>query len=481
MPYPKNLDVARRIEQTVRDNGAIPATIAVINGIPTVGLGPNELEILAKNEGSAVRKATTRDLAHVCANKGHAATTVASTMKLASLAGINTFATGGIGGVHRGAEISMDVSADLLELGRTPVTVVCAGIKSILDIPKSLEVLETQGVPVVCYQTKHFPAFFTNESGINAPSIVQDAKEVAYMMKVNQELAIPAGMVVANPNPNPMNAADIENVIIHALQEAERQGISGAKVTPFLLSRIERLSEGKSLESNIALVLNNAKLASKIAIEYSKLSQNSQSNNEGISTNSGSLKEPVSVVTTVKQEVASSDDLAHAINSPTTVASAASTANITQPSSIDNVRESNDVVVVGGAVMDIIGKVTSQMSLNHTSNPGHVTSSAGGVGRNIADHLSRLGVHVGLSTVLGNDESGHSILNHSRSLAMDTSAVKIVNQETSVPSDGTSGNNEPEVIRPVTARYSAIHDNNGELVIGIADMSLFKLIDVPYI
>ncbi|KAJ1443031.1 hypothetical protein B484DRAFT_441751 [Ochromonadaceae sp. CCMP2298] len=250
MPYPRNLEVARQVEEAVRSCGAVPATIA-----------------------DSVLKASTRDLGDALARGLTAATTVAATMKLAHLAGIAVFATGGIGGVHRGSESTMDVSADLLELSRTPVTVVCAGIKSILDIPKSLEVLESNSVPVVSLSSPEFPAFYTNDSGVKSPLSLECTGEIACIMLQQRRLQLGASVLVAVPNPEPASAERIQSAINHALAGAKSEGIKGAAVTPYLLSKIQQLTEGASLDSNIALVLNNARVAAKIAVEYAALVQ----------------------------------------------------------------------------------------------------------------------------------------------------------------------------------------------------------------
>ena len=264
MPYPKNLEVAKLIEKTVRDSGAIPATVAIIEGIPKVGLDEKDLLILAS--GTNVLKASTRDIPLACALKSSAATTVASTMRLSSLAGIKFFATGGVGGVHRfGSEVTFDISADLIELSRTPVAVFCAGIKSILDIPKTLEVLETNNVPVVSYRCTDFPSFYTNNSGIKSPAVIYKTLDIAKMMKISTELGLPNGILIGIENPEPANADRINYAINFALNSANDQGIKGAAITPFLLSKIEKLTQGTSLESNIALVLNNAKIAACIS------------------------------------------------------------------------------------------------------------------------------------------------------------------------------------------------------------------------
>lgn len=270
MPYPKNVETALLVEETVRANGAVPATCAIIGGEPTVGLEPEKIEYLGKT-GLGVTKVSRRDMPIVTALGMDGATTVAGTMMLADMAGIKLFATGGIGGVHRGAETSMDISADLEELGKTPVAVVCAGVKSILDIGLTLEYLETKGVPVITYKSQDFPAFYTKKSGFKSPNTLNDPENIAKVIAANAELGRlsgrPNGMIIANPIPDEysMDEAEIGAVIADAVAEAERLGIKGKEITPYLLDRIQRLTKGRSLEANIALVLNNAALAAKIA------------------------------------------------------------------------------------------------------------------------------------------------------------------------------------------------------------------------
>ncbi len=265
MPFPTNVETARRVEAEVRSCGAVPATIAVIDGVVKVGLEPPELDDLARRRD--VAKLSRADFAVCLARGGTGATTVSATMIAAHHAGIRVFATGGIGGVHRGAERSFDISADLQELSQTPVTVVAAGAKAILDLPKTLEVLETLGVPVLCYQSDAFPAFWMRDSGLPAPVRVETPEEIASAHLMRSDLGLPGGQLVANPIPeaDALNGADILPVIEDALAEAERSGIAAKKVTPFLLDKIGTATQGAALQANIALVLNNARLASQIA------------------------------------------------------------------------------------------------------------------------------------------------------------------------------------------------------------------------
>jgi len=271
MPAPRNLETARAVEAAVRAGGAVPATIAVLDGRIRIGLDADDLERLAGER--EVAKVSRADLPAVLASGAAGSTTVAATMICAALAGIAVFATGGIGGVHRGAETSFDVSADLQELARTPVAVVCAGAKAILDLPKTLEVLETLGVPVIGYGTDDLPAFYSRESGLKVPLRRDAAAEIAAVMDCKWELGLGGGLVIANPIPAEAEipAEQIAAQIETALREAAGEGVQGKDVTPFLLSRLEALTGGASLEANVALVLNNARLAAEIAVAYAGL------------------------------------------------------------------------------------------------------------------------------------------------------------------------------------------------------------------
>ena len=271
MPYPKNVETALLVEQTIRDNGAVPATIAVIGGRLKAGLSHEEIEYLGKT-GRGVAKASRRDLPALVARGADGATTVTTTMIIAHMAGINVFATGGIGGVHRGAEVTMDISADLEELAQTPVMVVCAGAKSILDLGLTLEYLETKGVPVIGYGTDELPAFYTRKSGFGVDYRVDSPEELAAMFRAQRELNYKGGMLVTNPIPEQyaMDKEVIDKAIEQALAEAKEQHVHGKETTPFLLARVVELTGGDSLESNIKLVLNNATVAAKAAAELAK-------------------------------------------------------------------------------------------------------------------------------------------------------------------------------------------------------------------
>lgn len=267
MPWPDNLDVAKRVEATIRDRGAVPATIAVIAGVLHIGLSAQELEALA--QAKDVSKLSRADMAYCLATGGTGSTTVAATMIAAHQAGIEVFATGGVGGVHKGAELNFDISADLQELAQTPVTVIAAGPKAILDLPKTLEVLETLGVPVIAFGQPDLPAFWSRSSGLKAPLSAETPAQIAAAHKMRRALNVPGGQLIANPIPRDAEipAEILAPIIAQANAEAAAQGIASKSLTPFLLQRIFELTEGASLKANIALVLNNAQLAAKIAQE----------------------------------------------------------------------------------------------------------------------------------------------------------------------------------------------------------------------
>ena len=271
MPYPKNVQTAYAVEDEIRKNGAIPATIGIIDGEPVIGMSHEEIEQFGKRKG--VKKASRRDLPVIFANKEWGATTVAATMILANMAGIEVFVTGGVGGAHRGAENNFDISADLEELGKTNVTVVSAGVKAILDLNLTLEILETKGVPVLSYGTDEFADFYTRHSGIKMENVVNSPLEVAKIIKAKRENKLDGGILVANPIPeeDAMDSVIINNAIEKALKMADEANVKGKDITPFLLKTIVELTGGDSLESNIKLVLNNARLGAKIASELCKL------------------------------------------------------------------------------------------------------------------------------------------------------------------------------------------------------------------
>lgn len=272
MPYPQNVETALKVEEIIRQNGAVPATIAILGGWLKAGLSPAEIEYLGK-QGQKVTKASRRDLSVLVAQGADGATTVATTMMIAHMAGIKLFATGGIGGVHRGAETTMDISADLEELGQTDVMVVCAGAKAILDLKLTLEYLETKGVPVLGYQTQELPAFYTRTSGLKVDYQVDSPEMLAKILKTQHDLGLHGGILVTNPIPEQysMDADAINAVIDQAIAEAQEKGIHGKETTPFLLAKVKEITGGDSLEANIQLVFNNAKLAAQTAAAYAKL------------------------------------------------------------------------------------------------------------------------------------------------------------------------------------------------------------------
>ncbi|KAI3920456.1 hypothetical protein MKX01_000795 [Papaver californicum] len=272
MPYPQNLQTAKEVEAIVRENGAVPATIAILDGVPCIGLSNEQLERLA-SLGTKAQKTARRDIAHTVATGGNGATTVSATIFFASMVGIPVFVTGGIGGVHRHGEKTMDISSDLTELGRSPVAVISAGIKSILDIPRTLEYLETQGVTVASYKTHEFPAFFTETSGCQVPCRVDSPEDCARLIDANLKLGLGSGILIGVPIPKEHAASGrmIESAIQIALKEARDKNVSGNAETPFLLAKVNELTKGASLASNIALVKNNALVGASIAAVLSKL------------------------------------------------------------------------------------------------------------------------------------------------------------------------------------------------------------------
>ena len=271
MPYPQNVETALNVEKIIRENGAVPATIAIIGGRLKAGLTPEEIEYFGK-KGQAIHKASRRDIAMLCARGEDGATTVTTTMMIAHMAGIQIFATGGIGGVHRGAETTMDISADLEELGQTPVMVICAGAKSILDLGLTLEYLETKGVPVIGYGTEELPAFYTRQSGFSVDYRVDTPAELAAAFRASRDMGLKGGMLVTNPIPQEyaMPLDTINAAIDQAIAESREKGIHGKATTPFLLARVAELTGGDSLASNIRLVYNNAAVAAQTAVEFCK-------------------------------------------------------------------------------------------------------------------------------------------------------------------------------------------------------------------
>ncbi|KAJ3157569.1 hypothetical protein HDU86_003221 [Geranomyces michiganensis] len=431
MPYPQNLETALAVEEIVRAQGCVPATIAVLDGRVKVGLTPADLEKLART-GLDAKKTSRRDLALVVSQKLVGATTVSGTMVIAHKAGIKVFVTGGIGGVHRGGEQSMDVSADLTELGRTPVTVVCAGAKSILDIERTLEFLETQGVTVATYgDSPEFPAFYTPKSGHRAAANLTTPDACAALIKSNAELDLGSGMVIAVPIPAedaPKDAGRIEEVVVEAVNEAARTGVKGKDITPFLLDRVKKATGGESLTANIALVKNNARIGSRIA---AALAAQSSASSPPASASS-------SILPSQKPKFA-------------------------RP------------LIIGGTVLDISARFTGASSATGlptfgTSHPGPCTLTMGGVGRNVAEACYRTGGNPRFLSAVGADVAGDGLLKEMRDAGMDTAGIRRV--EGVVESTTTTGGDAATPKTLTTAIYNAFLRSDGDLLAAVADMRI---------
>ncbi|XP_035388171.1 pseudouridine-metabolizing bifunctional protein C1861.05 isoform X3 [Electrophorus electricus] len=415
MPYPRNLSTAKEVEAMVRAEGVTPATVAVLEGMVHVGLSEDELDFLACSKTAL--KVSRRDLPYVISKGLSGGTTVSGTMIAAHRAGIPVFVTGGIGGVHRDGENSLDVSADLSELGRTPIAVVSAGVKSILDIGRTLEFLETQGVCVATYgETKSFPAFFSRESGFTAPYNVLNAEEAADLIVGMLSLGLQSGLLLAVPIPVKHAAVgqQIEGAIQIAVAEARQKGITGKYVTPFILQRVSELTEGQSLQANIALIHNNAKVGSQIARALSERLQKTEYRAQGGSQ--------------IHEE--------------------------------KNQGSQSRTVVIGGVNVDFIAKGTKKKFLYGQTNPGSVFQSFGGVGRNVADCLSRLGHKPLFISAIGTDSHSDAVLNYCKH--MDTRAVRRL-----------------QGLR--TATYCAVITESGELNLGLGDMDIHSQIKEQYV
>ncbi|KAF9349717.1 hypothetical protein BGX26_012037 [Mortierella sp. AD094] len=435
MPYPQNFETAIEVEKVVRDNGAVPATIAIIDGQIQIGLSQDQIRDLAKLGRNAV-KASRRDLAVVMAKKQTGATTVSATMLLAHRAGISVFATGGIGGVHRGYETSMDASADLTELGRTPVAVVCAGVKSILDIGRTLEFLETQGVTVATYgQTLDFPAFFTRTSGFKSMLKIETPKEAAELIAANHAVDLQSGIVIAVPIPeaDAMNDMLVGEAIDVAIKESNEQGIFGKESTPFLLKRVNELTGGNSLKSNIALVKQNASVAAKIAKDLSILNPHSHSQ--------------------VRHYSSSARRMTH------------------------SQAGQGPIMIIGGTVVDITAtahEVSSDSMLN-SSFPGTTRISLGGVGRNVAEGVSKLNPDgcVFVSAVGGGKQANNTTNERGAGDADDLFGPWLIEE---VERRGLHNLEIHMVPGARTATYTALHDVTGNLLSAVADMGVFELL-----
>ncbi|XP_049281039.1 uncharacterized protein LOC125762692 isoform X2 [Anopheles funestus] len=417
MPYPHNLDTALEVEQIVRQQGAVPATIAIVGGRIKVGLAADQLRLLARNDsGTQTLKTSRRDMAYVMATGRNGGTTVAGTLLVADAVGIRIFATGGIGGVHREGERTMDVSADLIELGRCPVAVVSSGVKSILDIPRTLEYLETQGVCVTTYGSEdcEFPAFYTRSSGSKAAYNLTSATVAAKMLHMNRALGLGSGILIGVPIPEryAMDAAEMNAVIAEALGDAERKRIQGKEVTPFILSAVSALTRGKSLDANMGLIKNNAHVAADIAVELARLENGSS-------------------------EMERKDDTSLAADG------------------------AGAPLIIGGSVIDIcISVLEDDLKLDGATYHAKQDSSAGGVARNIAEGIYKIYGNVNLISAVGNDQNGV----HIRKLLPEHCASSIV----------TLGNCP-------TASFTVLLDRKGDCQLVVGDMEAHKAITPDWI
>ena len=411
MPYPTNMEMAQEVEDIIRAAGATPATMAIMAGKIHVGLDRCRIEELATCRSPAV-KTSRRDMPWVLSQAVNGGTTVSGTMMVSHMAGVDVFVTGGIGGVHRGGTVTMDVSADLTELGRTPVTVVSAGVKSILDIGLTLEYLETQGVCVATFgDTKAFPAFYTRDSGFLAPYNVTNSREVAKLIMANKSINSSSGILIGVPIPesDAAHGDKIEDAIKTAVEEAKEKNISGRDVTPYILSRLNDLTGGESLKANLALVKNNAKVGAGIAVELANMK------------NSGCVSPPV-------------------VN-----------------------RDEGAPVVVGGSIYDFVVRLAEgELSLSGGTHGGSLRSSHGGVGRNVAAALGRLGAGPRLVSAVGEDREGRDILVSGQGAGVDTDMVMV---------DTTAR----------TATYTAFLDSQGDCKFGVGDMDIHSLVSPAYI
>jgi len=463
MPYPANIQTAREVEEVVRNSGAVPATIAILDGVCCIGLSDDELNRFAVlGAAGKVAKVSRRDLAACVARSGHGGTTVSATMLLADMAGVRVFVTGGIGGVHRGGELSLDISADLCELGRTPVCVVCAGAKSILDIPRTLEFLETQGVAVLALGTDEFPAFFTRRSGCPAPTRVETAHEAAAVVHASSTLGLSSGTLVAVPIPESAEAeaGKVQGAIEQALAEAGAAGVAGRDTTPFLLKRIAELTGGDSLASNIALIKNNAAVGAQIATSLAELQRRTAPGGRlrggGGGGDSGGAE-----------------------------------------GALPHSRNDRQPIVVGGAVADLVASPAAGSTvLLRTSSPGTLRVSPGGVGRNIAEGLARLGAHPLLLAAVGDDAFGDQLLSHAASLQgeMGVGSYRYGGEGGSESggeggggfggSGGVCGIDVSRVLRVSgerTATYTAVMDHTSDLIAAIADMDVHRHVTPEYV
>ncbi|KAE8350485.1 Indigoidine synthase A like protein-domain-containing protein [Aspergillus coremiiformis] len=453
-PYPESVALASLLETVVRANGGVPATIGILSGVAKVGLSAEELiELASTAESKSALKVSRRDLGYICGlgltgKRLHGGTTVSGTMILAHLAGIRVFGTGGLGGVHRGGENSMDISADLTELGRTPVAVVSSGCKSFLDIPRTLEYLETEGVCVGTFADGRtgpvdFPAFFTRDSGIKSPKVIQDEAEAAAIIYAQSKLPVSSGMHFANPVPIEQSIPkhEMDGIIEEAIHLAEVEGHQGSDNTPFVLSKIKQLSGGKSVAANRALVEANVQRATRVAVELSKLEKSTGILNE---------RHMPAISESVKADQATSE--AELKLNPTTEGSIEALGKV-------------DVLVAGSLAVDLscdyaplVGEKDIK-PVSDTSNPATITQSLGGVGHNVAIATHYLGSSVLFCSVVGDDLSGRATLSALRKEGLSTAGVQVL----------TSSNDAR------TAQYVAVNDAKKDLVVAMADMGIMEL------
>ncbi|KAI5284112.1 hypothetical protein KEM54_001581 [Ascosphaera aggregata] len=449
LPYPENAKLAQGLESIVRKEGAIPATIGVINGVARVGLVGDEVTQLASAaENSKVLKVSRRDLGYILGNglrgKGiYGGTTVAGTSVLANMAGIEVFATGGLGGVHRGGEISMDVSADLTEMGRTPIAVVCSGCKSFLDIPRTLEYLETEGVMVGVFADGRtddidFPGFYSRDSGFKAPKVLENEADAAAMIYASHSLKLTSGMVLANPVPaeSGLKKEDMDNIIQQALEEARRSGILGSDNTPFVLAKIKELSNGRSVIANTALVKNNVRRGARVAVELAKLKREQRS-----------CERPNLIIPVASIEEPSGN---RSSNFATNTV---------------DVKKQGNVVVAGSVAIDfacdyapLTQAIGTQPALQ-VSNPSVINQSLGGVGHNVARAIGYMGTPVTLCSVVANDFGGRTVLTELQRDKIRTDGITVMNAKES---------------NKRTAQYIAVNDAKKDLMIAMADMSILE-------
>lgn len=419
MPYPDNVRTARQLESIVRaERGVVPATIAILDGQPRVGLSDAELELLANSPGK-VQKVARRDIAACISSRSHGGTTVSATMHLAAAAGIQILATGGIGGVHRGVSDTFDISADIRALSEIPVLVVCAGIKTILDVPKTLEALETASVPVITMSPVNgqFPGFYTQQSGVQSPHVVRDELEAATLFSTHKRVSS-SGMLLAVPVP-PAHAADgklIADATSKAVAESSTRGLSGSEITPFLLSRVADLTQRQSLRANIGLVMNNAAVAARVALHL---------------RDAGNEKDVQNAIDALENRNGLVGRVAHCI------------------------KRSSDVVVIGAVALDLLCMPTPGSDLiRETSNPGSVRQSLGGVACNIARMARMRGAHVRFCSIVGDDLPGKVLQEFLTQSGLDTVGVDVL----------PGGK---------TATYCAINSGSGNLDVAVAGMDIF--------